>query len=100
MMMPFDSNNPNQQWRFEDGYIVNHNRKDEVLDVIAAKNTDGAELCSYERHGGTNQQWSRSFVWLNCFTVCSAAVDEAIWAVKQTIVWLAKKWICLGGDSI
>jgi len=62
VMMPADASRASQQWRFEDSYIVNHSRPGEVLDICANKAQDGAEILSYKKHGGKNQQWVLVYV--------------------------------------
>jgi hypothetical protein len=58
-MHPFHGGH-DQQWRFQDRKIVNHNG--ECLDIKGASHSDGADVIVYSYKGSSNQHWRQEFV--------------------------------------
>ncbi len=54
-MQMYDRDSKHQQWVLHGNNIVNARNSDDVLDIIASNDDDGAELHAYALHGGENQ---------------------------------------------
>jgi len=54
------SDDPRSQWQFQGNHIAN--RQGEVLDISGEKNSNGAEVISYDAGNGANQKWRQEYV--------------------------------------
>ena len=53
----------NEQWTLGGDDRIQHSHfKERVFDVVANNPDNGAEVCTWEWHGGDNQLWEFSYV--------------------------------------
>jgi hypothetical protein len=58
----YQQGDPNQLWEHADPVIRNRQQPNKVLDISGNKREPGANLCSWDYHGGQNQQFEIEFV--------------------------------------
>lgn len=62
-MQPSDSSRAGvQSWILHDGYVAMKSKLTKVLDIVSQNTENGARLCVWDAHGGTNQKWNVQYV--------------------------------------
>ena len=50
-----------QEWE-RDGDKVRNRNDGQVVDIMGENDDNGAKMCKYSEHGGTNQQWDFEYM--------------------------------------
>jgi len=74
------SGKPEQQWVYHSkkNAVENRAQQGRVLDVVGGAMNPGAEICSWNAHGGANQQWELEFCPVRYFFIRSCACDKVL----------------------
>jgi len=66
------------QWNKSKDAIENLAQPGKVLDVVSNAKTAGAEVCSWNAHGGDNQKWELDYCPVKYFTIRSGMCDKVL----------------------